>query len=406
MALKGVIFGIDNVLATSSGSGTNQLPEIKKLLDFLKLKGVQPVVLSNRNWTANNGTQTLQSIYDQFVYQFPWFISSIDSTVPRKPGADAVAYVLKKMNWSTSEVVYIGNDDSDMQSAVNGKVLFLNAQWYDASQTYGLKFQTPKEVARFIDVFALRNYFWHYSVQGQECEFYSLGTYGKLEPKYAGITEDAFQAAKYGRGHPDFWIKYLLSTVYFSGLKFNYIATFPSSKKGIAPPSSMQQTVVEFTKCFRTTYIPDLIVRHQDCIKSAYARRAGQTLDHENQLNTINITKFPERKPGLLYKANPLVSGKTVLVIDDFCTQGYAQEAARLFIRQTGAKAIGLTLLKTINRGYREISNCNQLRFDPFQANTFQNVSFTEHSYAGSIIDPTEAEIQSKLSRYDTWDWP
>lgn len=407
MSFKGIILGIENVLVSKDSA--DWFPEIAKLLKFLQLRGIQAVVLANRDWSMQNDVgapkEKIDDVFTRLAYKFPWFISSRDGSIPQKPNAAAVEFVLNKMGWQASETLFVGNDDADMMTAVNGHLLFLNAQWYDASQIQGIKFSSPKDIARFIDVFCLRSHLWHYELHGQEANLYALGTYGTLEQKYRVISDDAREAAKFGRGHPDFWMKYLFSTVYLSGLKFDYVATYPSSSQGNMP-SVMRGAVADFAKCFRKTYMPDLIVRHTAARKSAFARSAGGDVDHLNQLNTIHLTKLPLRKPDLRYKAPPLDSTKTVLVVDDFCTRGYSQEAARLFIKQTGAKTIGLSLLKTINRGYRELTTQAPPKFSPYEPVTFTSHNFTEHPYATSITDQTESEIETKLLKYDNWDWP
>jgi hypothetical protein len=76
--------------------------------------------------------------------------------------------------------------------------------------------------------------------------------------------------------------------------------------------------MVTLTKCFRASYLPDLIVRRASATKSQTARLQGKPLDHRNQLNTIHLTEFPLRGDSQKrYKTSPLKNGKTVLVIDD-----------------------------------------------------------------------------------------
>lgn len=382
--------------------------EIGKLLSYLRSKGIQPVALSNRDWTLGETRETarpIDEVMSNDYFPFPWFIAGRQgSGVPQKPKKESITHVLSAMGWKPREVLYLGNNDADMKTAHNASLLFLSAQWY-ANQQYGIKCDTPRDVGRFIDLFCIRRSSWHFEVHGDEAEFYSLGTYAFLEAQYQRISQDAKEAAKFGRGHPEFWMKYLLSTIYFSGIEFDYIATFPSSRKGIVS-SIHPDTVIAFAKCFHKKYLPDLIQRHTDSINSAGSRRPGQVeVDHANQLNTIHLKELP-LKNGESYKSSPLKKGKTVLVIDDFCTRGFAQEAARIFINQTGAKAIGLSLLKTINRGYRELVYFEPNNFDPYMPQRFENVVFSEHSYNSCVKDTTHSEIEDKLQAFDYWSWP
>src|SRR5690242_15435901 len=67
--LKAVIFGLEGVLikdkAGAGGTGLVSasrdriLSELRSLFDFLRAKGVSPIVLSNRNWVLVQGSQRL-----------------------------------------------------------------------------------------------------------------------------------------------------------------------------------------------------------------------------------------------------------------------------------------------------------------------------------------------------------
>jgi hypoxanthine phosphoribosyltransferase len=126
-----------------------------------------------------------------------------------------------------------------------------------------------------------------------------------------------------------------------------------------------------------------------------------------NQLNTIHLNPNPVQNnvEGKRYKNFPLNSKKTVLVIDDFCTQGYSLEAARNFIEKTGAKVILISLLKTIIKNYERIDRLG--KFDPCKPNQFSGVGKTHRYPFDSYLIEKSAhqEIRSKLQEYDSWHW-
>jgi hypothetical protein len=396
--LKCVIFGDRYVIQDD-----NSLPEIKQLMTFLISRQIKPVVLSN---DKNQKRYSLEKQLKQCYQELDWYIADRDKT-PEKPKSESVLSVLKKLEIKSQEAIYVGNTDNDMKTAVNGNLLFLNASWYGKHTDYGFEFKTPREIARFIDIFCLREHLWAYEIKDNELEYYALGIYGRYEEEY-DYTKDAIGAAKLGRGHPDFWIKYLLSTVYFSGLykRIDYIAPYPGHKKD-STPTGMEETIVTFAKCFRKKYLKDLIIRHKTADKSAYARKDRRHLDHLNQLNTIQLNGNPLKDINSddRYEISPIKEGKTVLIIDDFCTQGYSLEAARVYIEQTGAKAILLTLLKTINKNYERIEKIE--KFNPFESNTFSLVNETRrYPFSKYIIESSACqEIRSKLREYNDWQW-
>ena len=403
--LKGVIFGIDKVLANQGEDSENLwFDEIGKLIQYILSRGLVPVVLSNREWCRDDETKLEDYLSKKWGIDY-WFIANkSNSPVPHKPKAASIDHVLSSMKWDRNETIYVGNTNDDMMTAVNGKVLFLNATWYGKNTDYGFEHKTPIDVGRFIDIFCLRDHFWQYSIQENGLEYYALGIYGTIDDEFKIYTEDAKQAAKFGRGHPEFWANYLLASIYFSGLhtKIDYIAPYPGHKMG-SLPTLMEEGFLAFSKCFRKTYLKDLVVRHTTSTKSAFARSQNQRLDHFNQLNSIRLEKFPLKKGNERFKNCPVKKGKTVLIIDDFCTQGYSLEAARIFVEQTGAQVVCLSLLKTIFKDYEQIVYIDN--FDPFKPNKFSHLKSIKYPYRRHIDNNANEEIGAKLESYDSWSW-
>jgi hypothetical protein len=96
-----------------------------------------------------------------------------------------------------------------------------------------------------------------------------------------------------------------------------------------------------------------------------------------------------------------------VLVVDDICTQGYSFEAARVYIGQTGAEVVCVSLLKTLNRDYETLAPL-RLPNGPYQPNEFGVVNGgLIHQYRANIVDPAApSELLAKLRQYHCWDWP
>ena len=113
---------------------------------------------------------------------------------------------------------------------------------------------------------------------------------------------------------------------------------------------------------------------------------------------------------GVPYKTNPIKPGKSVLVVDDICTQGNSFEAARLFVQAAGARAIALSWLKTINTHYNAISREVPIP-DPYHPITVQDVlrrvPVVAHEYSSAINDvKATLDLAQVYRRYKTWDWP
>jgi hypoxanthine phosphoribosyltransferase len=159
-----------------------------------------------------------------------------------------------------------------------------------------------------------------------------------------------------------------------------------------------------FAKCFRGNYLPDLVVRHADAPES---KRNRGTVTHLDQLNTICLRPDPLKRGKERYKKPPLASGKTVLVVDDICTQGFSFEAAGAYVRKTGANVVFVSLLKTLNRDYESMV-ATHLPRGAYQPNHFNSVGRGKvYPYRSHIADhASPTELRSKLRQYHDWDWP
>ena len=412
--LKGFLFALDNV-AMAEGTiddrrRANSL-EFARLIKFLLDTNVRPIVFANRSWTVTvNGKKESARSYFTKVWgpRVAWYVAD-EAGFPRKPQAASLTHVLTSEGLSPNEVVFLGNDHDDMRVAVNGGVLFLTASWQEAPVDYGFRFESVRDVARFVDLFCLRDYLWYYEVPSIEMR--SLGLVSNQDVLAGRYSKDAIATfkAKDVR-HRDFWTKYLVSTLYFAGIhdRVSLIAPYPGHSVGY-DNEVVRESLTTFAKCFRLTYCPDLIVRHKPATKSQTARLRGEHLDHRNQLNTIHITSKPSRYGAQPYRNSPFKSPRSILVVDDFTTEGYGLDSARAYLRSipTIQDIFLVSLLRFPNRHFHELSPVPKI-VDPFAPNTFtEPLSVKVHSFGSGVVDPRSIrEIAEHFSAYDRWTWP
>ena len=408
--LKGVILSVTDTLLNQGEIDKNVFSEVKRLMAFLKLREIKPVLLANRPRTLKSKDGTKGDLYEALESEFDdlEIITRVrDSAVPPKPRKAATEYVLKKMGWQSNEVVYLGSSEDDMRTAINGGLLFLRATWYSNNTTYGFEFSEPKEVARFIDTLCLREHFWSHEVIDGDFEYYALAPFSTLRPDLKKYSQHARAAAKFGVGQVDFWLGALVTSIYFTGLhdRIDYVTAYPGHKAGYGNPK-MDDDLRTFGWCFNKAYLHDLIIRHTTAKKLQHARINREFVDHHTQINTIQLNPSPKRGKSGTYKSPPTRRGKTVLLVDDFCTGGLSLDSGRKFIEQTGAKTILVTWLKTINSDYKTIGDMGN--FDPYQVNTFQNVgtgkNYSYHQY--HVDTDASDELGDTLANYVNWDWP
>lgn len=383
--------------------------EVRKLMAYLKMKGIKPILLANRRRTFTHSDGTKQDLYEALEQMFDDLLVVTrlrDPNIPPKPRKAATEFILNKMGWESNEVVYLGSSDDDMKTATNGGLLFLRATWYSNNTDYGFEFGAPKEVARFIDTLCLREHFWSHEIVDGEFEYYALAPFSTMRPDLKSYSQHAKAAAKFGQGQVDFWLGALVTSIYFTGIhkRIDYVTAYPGHQQGYGN-QRMDDDLKTFGWCFNKAYLHDLIIRHTTATKLQHARNKGQHVDHHTQLNTIRLNPAPIRG-NTRYKSPPTKKGKTVLLVDDFCTRGLSLDSGRKLIEKTGANTILVTWLKTINTDYNKIGEMGE--YDPYEANTFENLQVGKvYNYRQHHTDTDASdELGATLHNYVNWDWP
>lgn len=411
--LKGAIFSLHDVLLKEGTIDASLFDETIRLLRYLQSRGVKPVFIGNHDWTVTSAgkSRPFRELLEERIGPVSYYVGGRDG-MPYKPKADATAHVLAKEGWNQREVIYVGNSTNDMQTAANGRLMFLNAMWHSAATHYGFQFASPLDIARFVDCLCLGLTGWFWALEKDDLRVYALAPFTTMSAKYAqahAYSENARSTSKQGLGDANFWGRLLVARVYFSGLvdEIDYIAAYP----GHAPnskPTVIADALNILGQSLRKSYLPDLIVRHSKAVKSQTARSSGGSVGVENQLTTIVLNPAPSRGVGgQPYKNPPVRRGKTVLLVDDICTEGNSFEAGRAFIDATGAKTICLSWLKTVNTDYRAIMR-PMPSFNPrIPATHTGSVATTSHWFTNAISAPgAPTDLAEVYKRYFSWQWP
>ncbi len=411
--LKGAIFSLRDTLVVQGDLDPALMDEAIKLLKFLISRNVTPVIVSNSSWTETNSGRDVPELLSELVGQkIAYYQGGRDMAM--KQYASAMEHILGTHGWQSEEAIYIGSTREDMQSARNGKLMFLNARWHAQNSAYGFEFDSPKDVARFIDCCCLSIGDWFWAVEDGDLNVYSiapLAEYSKAYPTAGAYSTDAKQAVKFNKGDLRFWGRLMGARLYFSGLGrvIDYVAPYPGHQ-----PNSSQKVLTNALRIaadtLRAGFLADLVERHSAAQKSQTARVQGVNLDHRNQLSTIKLRSDP-RKTGPLggrYKKSPLKPGKTVLIVDDILTEGYSLEAARAFVEKTGATAICATWLKTPGSNhYHELVGATPALKDPYSPYTCTATQEKIFPNGSQIRNPGAAdEVAQAFRRYTVWDWP
>src|SRR3546814_4173134 len=88
-----------------------------------------------------------------------------------------------------------------MKTAANGGLLFVNVIWHSAASPYGFQFDSPLDVARFVDCLCLGLDSWFWTLEQSDLRVYALAPFTTLSPKYAqahAYSENAKATSKHG----------------------------------------------------------------------------------------------------------------------------------------------------------------------------------------------------------------
>jgi hypothetical protein len=320
----------------------------------------------------------------------------------KKPSPEFVYKACSDFGIGINEIIYVGDSDrTDAITAANAKTLYLSAGWSGHQGKYGVPVKAPQSVIRFIRVFLLRQPVWYWSCGRQPGEGPYVRTLidgngaGSRDTKNAllGLLKDGRDTTlPSGASFAGFVLHYLLTTLYLDGIysTVDWWATYPGHAAGSAAPPVVQRFYEMASKLFRDAYRPQLLVRHTDAPKSAFLRAQGKPAPFSNQVTTVCLN--PEDRARL--------RGKTVLVIDDFCTDGHAFEWSRELLMRAGAAGVVAVAIGRYGSTYEKRSLSSRHSLDPFGPSTLADSDFATAFVQRDSQELALQEFVAALQRY------
>jgi hypoxanthine phosphoribosyltransferase len=407
MPLKLILMSPDGTIAADGKARTDILRDLCTFIGRMAQRQVQ-VALWSRTLRILDG-EPLEAYLSREsnapVRQF----QAGTAEYPTRQRGGSVDPILAETGIRRHETILVGSYDTDMQAAVNNRLLLLRPAWYGNEMPYGFPVNSISELAQFCEIFALRQHPIYWSINSGSLQVRSMGPFSTFFQELAEYGADARKVAKENRGDPNFWFYAVVSALYFSGIlhEVDYICTFPghdpSATGGFR--ALFDPVMSQFGKCFRKTYFPDLIVRHTKSLKSQHLKANERTF--LNHLNTMHLNPKPRSYNSSTPRKTRLsLAGKRILVIDDFITAGRSLDVARAFIEAAGATATLFSWLKTVNTNLYHMLPDPPLA--PYQPCTIsQEPTMRAYSYHGHIIaSKAPEELNRILDAYKEWKWP
>ena len=410
MALRAVLIGPRGTIYKDGKAQTNILNDLIVFFRRMDSLGVHVGLWSRHSitYTQQGQSEPVENFLTRHTgINVPFYRAGIGNLPIRRRGGSA-APILQNLGVQPHETILVGNDEEDMLAGVNNGLLLVRPEWYPGNHEYGFEVGSISELARFCELFGLRQHPIFWSVDDGNLYVRSMGPFSTRIPDFAIFGADARDAAKYDAGERQFWFLMIVSSLYFSGLmhQVDFITAFPghNPQSISAVRKGLDVLLTTLGKCFRKDYLPDLIVRHQMAIKSQTATPAQKTF--RNQLNTLHLNRRPRHYDREPPKTNIRLTGKRVLVVDDICTYGRSLDAARAYIEAAGGIAVLFSWLKTISSSFSHMTTDPSLR--PFETNMItMEPPYQEYRYGNHIISANAPrEIDRLLSAYKRWNWP
>jgi hypothetical protein len=373
MGVRAVIVDLDGTLT----SGPKQLhPGVEEMLAALRADGLRVVIASSRP-QAQARVESLGLKVD--------LVLDRDAIGASKGSALWVRAVEAAYSLSPHEIIWLGDSDQDMRSAVNGSVIYMHAGWSGSEYRYGVLMREPRRLPVIVARCLAKASDWYWTLNTSDGDARKVRVRALMDPECGGtpglraglkeMLKQRDQIPPFGPITTVFF--HLLGSIYSSRLhtETDVWTIYPGRAGRLS--RVLGPFAEEASRLFRDRYVPDLLVRHAVARDSGLGRYKGEEIDFLNQINTVHLNA--EQKQRIL--------GRRILVIDDFCTEGHSFECARNLLLAAGAASVTSVAVVKYGQGYTVSTPTKDLR-EPYSPQRYEAADF-EHERATGRMDAT-----------------
>jgi len=392
MAVRAVVLDLDGTLIDRR---QRPVPGIPEMMAALRTMGMRLAVASNQSGASQKLRRA--GLDADFI---------IDKALMRvNKGSPAwVTRALQQFQVESNEIVWLGDSNPDMYSAVHAGIIYFNAGWSFPNYPYGINLTAPYLLPLYLQEFFQKAVPWYWQFNGADRQGGTVIAKALIDANGAGIPvlkNDLILFLKEG-GDPrvgpmrvrEFIFLHFVGSVFSDPFyrRVDAWAAYPSSRGGINP--ELGDLVNLVAKLFRDRYLDNLLIRHTRSIDSGEARLRGESVDFYNQSNTMRLNpEYRER-----------IRGRCIAVMDDFTTQGYSGECARQLLLQAGAGEVICINVSKYGRDYWVISRgANNYMWDPFAAMEHGANTFREVRTSGQMDTNVLTMLRESYLRVSAW---
>jgi hypothetical protein len=392
MAVRAVVLDLDGTLIDPRGRPVSGIPE---MIAALRTMGMHLAVASNRPGAAQKlryAGINVDLILDRALMRV------------NKGSPAWVTWALQEFQLESNEIVWLGDSDGDMRSAVNAGIIYFNAGWSMPNYPYGINLSAPNLLPLYLQEFFQKSAPWYWQFSGADRQGRRIIAKAMMDANGAGIQDlrDDLVGFLKDRRNPrvgpiavrDFIFLHFVGSV-FSDPFYRQVdiwTAYPSSRGGINP--ALGGLVSFVARLFRDRYFDDLLIRHTQSMDSGTSRLRDIQVDFYNQSNTMRVNSEHRQR----------IQGKCIVVMDDFTTRGYSGECARQLLLEAGAAEVACINIRKYGRDYWAISRAaNDYTWNPCEATDHAPRSFLEARTVGQIDPTVLTMIRESYIRVSAW---
>ena len=218
MPLKLILMSPDGTIAADRKARTDILRDLCTFIGRMAQRGVQ-VALWSRTLRALDG-EPLEAYLTRESKASVRQYQAGTAEYPTRQRGGSVDPILTETGAQRHETILVGSYDTDMQAAVNNGLLLLRPAWYGNEMPYGFPVESISELARFCEVFALRQHPIYWSINKGPLQVQSMGPFSTYFQELAEYGADARSVAK-ELLQPRFFSGWGIRTVAKDEVRFN-----------------------------------------------------------------------------------------------------------------------------------------------------------------------------------------
>ncbi len=312
----------------------------------------------------------------------PDYTLTKDDVGKNKGGIEWIEKLKALTRLDSSEMVYVGDDNRDWHTALNSGVAYLHAGWstMDPKKVNiprAVVLQNISDLKIFIEHFFLREPLWSYRLDDEEekvhvrclldANSYFSADNGTFTLKSI-FTYNNTSFTVGGMHVHHLLLLHTMSNLYLEGIMSSstYFCKYPSHD-----PNNVNPILSDFFRfavaVFKQSYYrEDWLVRHTRAPDTSMLRHERGQASITHQANTVVLAAKSKRS---------LKKSPTVIVIDDFTTEGFSFEWARNLLYSAGAGRVVLVALGKYRRSHKV--HVPSVSVDPFKPGKYEADDFS-----------------------------